>query len=197
MQQQQQNNPFMSPFLNQSQTQQHPFQPQQQQQPNMLPPYSQHNSSANTSGYHSYSSSTTSLEQLYPPYQPSSGAAAGVGSASGNSVNSAVAVAMAQAGAVTGSNGGNFVGPPPGLGPNINVVNQSTVTGGEFSPENVVGGGAANYLDVVAAGAVGSGMETQRRINGSVMAGSGRLLAKDMEMRTPTFNDMQVGKGGF
>lgn len=34
-----------------------------------------HNTSANTSGYHSYSSSTTSLELMYPPYQPLSAAA--------------------------------------------------------------------------------------------------------------------------
>lgn len=39
------------------------------------------NSSTNTSGYHSYSSSTTSLEQLYPPYQMANAAAAAVAAA--------------------------------------------------------------------------------------------------------------------
>lgn len=38
-----------------------------------------HNSSANTSGYHSYSSSTNSLEQLYPPFQLANVAAATAG----------------------------------------------------------------------------------------------------------------------
>lgn len=89
----------------QLQFQQHPFQQQQlpqQQQPthqfqhanmNFLSPYQNtnlthsisnpnltphinHNSSGNTSGYHSYSSSTTSLEQLFPPFQGQGSSAA-------------------------------------------------------------------------------------------------------------------------